>query len=411
MHYELVLKGEIGVTLTVEEARALDKAYYMQTFGERLDVMFARGQGCVLYDTADKPYWDFFAGIAVSALGHNHPQLTEAIASQAAKVLHVGNYFYNEPQARLSKRLVENSPFERVFFCNSGAEANEGAIKLARKVFYDKGESRDAFICAQNAFHGRTITTLAATGQEKYEKPYRPLTPGFTHVPYNDIGALRAAVTERTCAVMLEPIQGESGVIPAEEGYLKDVRTLCDENGILLILDEVQTGIGRTGTLFAFEQYGVTPDIVTLAKALGGGVPIGAVLARESVCAFNAGDHGTTFGGNPLACAAGLAVLDVLLDTPLLGSVQAMGGMLMAALKGVAAKHPDKVTDVRGRGLMLGMQLAESLPAKTLQQAMLERGFVIGTAGRNTLRFLPPLIIGADAISALAAALDEALKN
>jgi acetylornithine aminotransferase/acetylornithine/N-succinyldiaminopimelate aminotransferase len=301
----------------------------------------------------------------------------------------------------LAEILVHNSCADRAFFCNSGAEANEGAIKLARKFFYDKGEDRYEIIACDNSFHGRTIATVAATGQEKYKKAYTPLLPSsIKNVPYRDINALKSAITPKTAAVLVECIQGEGGVVDGGE-YLLQVRKLCDENGALMIVDEVQTGIGRTGTLFAYEQYGFEPDIFTLAKALGGGVPIGAVLAKEAFCAFAPGDHGTTFGGNPLACAAGLAVMREIAREPFLMSVREKGEYFKKALQKLQAEFPQKIADVRGRGLMLGIALAPETENSAVQRELLKQGFVIGVAGQNTLRFVPPLIIQKEQIDAL----------
>lgn len=392
--------------MTFSEAKALDQKHYMTTYGERLPILPVRGEGCTVYDDAGKAYLDCFAGIAVSALGYDHPALTKAIREQAG-FLHCCNYFYNEPQAKLAKMLTESTCADRVFFGNSGAEANEAAIKLARKHFYAKGEKRYKILSATNSFHGRTLATVTATAQEKYQAPFAPLPAGFEYIPFNDIDALDRALTDDVAAVLLEPIQGEGGVVPATVAYLQMARALCDERGALLIFDEVQTGVGRTGDLFAHQLYGVEPDIFTSAKALAGGVPIGAALAKEHVSAFVPGDHGTTFGGNPLACAAAIAVLETILAPGFLASVRNTGKAAKAALLKIAAGNP-LVVDVRGEGLMLGMQLIDEKPVKDIQLAMLERGFIIGTAGGNTLRFLPPLIITeaqflsmADALGAL----------
>lgn len=397
--------------MNLNEIRALDEQYYMNTFGKRLPVAFDHGQGVTLYDTEGRAYTDFFAGIAVNALGYNHPAVTKAIVEQAGKVCHTSNLYYIEPQAKLAKLLCENSFADKVFLGNSGAEANEGAMKLAVKYFYEKGEDRYEILTARNSFHGRTLATIAATGQEKYQKPYAKLLPACVrNVPFGDLAALRAAATPHTAAVMLEVIQAEGGVIVGEADYIQGVRALCDELGLLLIVDEVQTGMGRCGALFAHELYGIVPDIMTLAKALGGGVPIGAVLAKAEVAAaFHPGDHGSTFGGNPLACAAALAVVQALLSEDLPAKARKTGAYLKAQLQAVAEKHPAAITDVRGEGLLLGIALAQDVAAGDVVAKLLEKGFVTGTAAGNVLRLLPPLILEEADCGALCRALDEVL--
>lgn len=397
--------------MNLNEIRALDEQYYMNTFGKRLPVAFDHGQGVTLYDTEGRAYTDFFAGIAVNALGYNHPAVTKAIVEQAGKVCHTSNLYYIEPQAKLAKLLCENSFADKVFLGNSGAEANEGAMKLAVKYFYEKGEDRYEILTARNSFHGRTLATIAATGQEKYQKPYAKLLPACVrNVPFGDLAALRAAATPHTAAVMLEVIQAEGGVVVGEADYIQGVRALCDELGLLLIVDEVQTGMGRCGALFAHELYGIVPDIMTLAKALGGGVPIGAVLAKAEVAAaFHPGDHGSTFGGNPLACAAALAVVQTLLSEDLPAKAKKTGAHLKAQLQAVAKKHPAAVLDVRGEGLLLGIALAQDVAAGEVVAKLLEKGFVTGTAAGNVLRLLPPLILEEADCGALCRALDEAL--
>lgn len=397
--------------MNLNEIRALDEQYYMNTFGKRLPVAFDHGQGVTLYDTEGRAYTDFFAGIAVNALGYNHPAVTKAIVEQAGKVCHTSNLYYIEPQAKLAKLLCENSFADKVFLGNSGAEANEGAMKLAVKYFYEKGEDRYEILTARNSFHGRTLATIAATGQEKYQKPYAKLLPACVrNVPFGDLAALRAAATPHTAAVMLEVIQAEGGVVVGEADYIQGVRTLCDELGLLLIVDEVQTGMGRCGALFAHELYGIVPDIMTLAKALGGGVPIGAVLAKAEVAAaFHPGDHGSTFGGNPLACAAALAVVQTLLSEDLPAKARKTGAHLKAQLQAVAEKHPAAILDVRGEGLLLGIALAQDVAAGEVVAKLLEKGFVTGTAAGNVLRLLPPLILEEADCGALCRALDEVL--
>lgn len=397
--------------MNLNEIQALDEQYYMNTFGKRLPVAFDHGQGVTLYDTEGRAYTDFFAGIAVNALGYNHPAVTKAIVEQAGKVCHTSNLYYIEPQAKLAKLLCENSFADKVFLGNSGAEANEGAMKLAVKYFYEKGEDRYEILTARNSFHGRTLATIAATGQEKYQKPYAKLLPPCVrNVPFGDLAALRAAATPHTAAVMLEVIQAEGGVVVGEMDYIQGVRALCDELGLLLIVDEVQTGMGRCGALFAHELYGIVPDIMTLAKALGGGVPIGAVLAKAEVAAaFHPGDHGSTFGGNPLACAAALAVVQTLLSEDLPAKAKKTGAHLKAQLQAVAKKHPAAVLDVRGEGLLLGIALAQDVAAGEVVAKLLEKGFVTGTAAGNVLRLLPPLILEEADCGALCRALDEVL--
>ena len=397
--------------MILQEIVELDKKYYMNTFGQRLPVAFEYGKGATLYDTDGKAYIDFVAGIAVNVLGYSHPALVDALTSQIEKLLHCSNLFYIQSQAELAKMLVNNSFGDRVFICNTGAEANEGAIKLARKYFYTKGVNKYEIITALNSFHGRTLATLAATGQEKYQKPFKPLPPGFKHVPLNDIEALKNAITENTCAIMIETIQGEGGIIEATPDYIAQVYKLCRENHILLIVDEIQTGIGRTGKLFSYEHYDIEPDIITLAKGLGGGIPIGAIIAKEPIAsAFEPGDHGTTFGGNPLACTAGLTVLTTILNQNLIEQCRINGAYFKDRLKELASKFPFAV-DVRGQGLMLGLELSSQIPGRDVVKMMLDKGFIINCAGHNTLRFVPPLIITRKEIDQLIDALEETLNQ
>ena len=395
--------------MKLNEIMEMDSRYYMNTFGNRTPVCFEYGKGVKLFDVEGKQYTDFLGGIAVNVLGYGHPVLIEAIKSQAEKLIHCSNLYYIETQAKLARLLVENSCADRVFFANSGAEANEGAIKLARIYFKKKGSPQKyGIITLKKSFHGRTLATVAATGQEKYQKPFAPLMPGFKHVPLNDFEALQAAVDETTCAVMMEPVQGESGVNPADEAYVRAVRKLCDERGLLLVFDEIQTGIGRTGKLFGYQHYGVEPDIFTLAKALAGGVPIGAICAKEDVAAaFEPGDHGSTFGGNPLACAAGLAVLECVLKEDLAGNARDVGLYLMHRLENLAEKY-GKITEIRGLGLMIGIQLSEDI-ALQIKGKLLEKGFLVGSVGNDVIRLLPPLIIVRDDADAFITALEEIL--
>ena len=364
--------------------------YLMQT-GRRLPVTFVRGQGCLVYDDAGHEYLDLVAGIAVNLLGHSHPEVATAVAAQAKTLIHTSNLYYTEPQVELARRLVELSFPSRVFLCNSGAEANEAAIKIARKW---GGRHRDGafqIITTLGSFHGRTLATVTAGGQPKYSDPFKPLPGGFVHVPYNDLDAIHAATGAQTAAVMLEPVMGEIGIVPANRGYLEGVRRWCDEKGLLLILDEVQTGLGRTGRWFAHQHHGITPDVMTLAKGLGGGVPIGACLAAPKADVFEPGDHGSTFGGNPLACVAALAVLKVIERDGLVGHAAEMGEMLHAAIHSVGGK------EVRGLGLMQAVEFAEPR-AKAFQQACLDAKLVVNAVDDNTIRFVPPLIITPDQI-------------
>lgn len=385
--------------------KAIDDKCYLNTFGERTPVCFDRGEGIYLFDGEGKKYADFFSGIAVNALGYAHPRFLKALTAQAKKLIHVSNLYYNEPQALLAKRITSLSCADRVFFANSGAEANEGAVKLARMYFYKKGmPGKNIILTAANSFHGRTLAMVAATGQPKYQEPYKPLCPGFSHIPLNDIGALDKAVGEDTAALMLEPIQGESGIYPADIKYIKAAREICNERGALLIFDEIQTGMGRTGKLFAHEHFGVSPDIFTLAKALGGGVPIGAVCARERFSAFEPGDHGTTFGGGPLACAAAEAVFDILEGERLVQNAAETGEYFKLRLSGVRG-----VGEVRGLGLMLGISLpAGGAPA--VRGKLFERGYLVGAVGDKIIRLLPPLIITKNEIDMFIDTLGEVLS-
>src|SRR5437660_7892683 len=372
----------------------------MQT-GRRLPVTFVRGRGCLVYDDAGNEYLDLVAGIAVNLLGHAHPEVAAAVATQAKALIHTSNLYYTQPQVELARRLVELSFPSRVFFCNSGAEANEAAIKLARKWGTRNRDGAFQIISTQGSFHGRTLATITAGGQPKYSDPFKPLPDGFVHVPYNDLDAIKAATGAKAVAVMLEPVMGEIGVVPARDGYLAGVRRWCDEQGLLLILDEVQTGLGRTGRWFAHQHHGVTPGVMTLAKGLGGGVPIGACLASPKADVFEPGDHGSTFGGNPLACAAALAVLEVIERDGLIGHAAEMGEHLHDALKALRAR------ELRRIGLMRRGELAEA-KAKPFQNACLEAGLVVNAVDDHTVRFVPPLIISADEIDRAHAVLRSA---
>ena len=387
----------------------LDKMHYMNTFGERIPVSFTKGAGIHLYTEDGTEYTDFLAGIAVSAVGHSHPTLVDAVCKQAKSVLHVSNYYYIEQQALLAEKITSNSVADKVFFANSGAEANEGALKLAKIYHYKKGNGHKyQVITLENSFHGRTLATAAATGQEKFSAPYHPLTPGFVYVPANDIASLKQAMNENTCAVMLEMIQGESGVHPLDAAYVKEVASICKEKDIVLICDEVQTGMGRTGKLFAYEHYGIRPDIFTLAKALGGGVPIGAVCAKDAVAqGFAPGDHGSTFGGNPLACAAGLAVFEVFEKEQLVENSAQVGKYFKDELEKLAETTPC-IKEVRGEGLMLGVEFQEAI-AGEIKHKMFEKHYLTG-ATATTLRILPPLVVTKSDVDAFIKTLKEILK-
>ncbi len=379
----------------------LAEQYLMQT-GRRLPVTFVRGEGCLLYDEEGKEYLDFVAGIAVNVLGHSHPDIARALTGQARTLIHTSNLYFTRPQVELARRLVDLSFPSRVFVCNSGAEANEAAIKIARKWGTKNRDGAFEIITAEGSFHGRTLATVTAGGQHKYSDPFKPLPDGFVHVPYNDLDAIKAATTEKTVAVMLEPVMGEIGIIPAAKGYLEGVRKWCDEKGLLLILDEVQTGIGRTGKWFAYQHHGITPDVMTLAKGLGGGIPIGACLASPRADVFEPGDHGSTFGGNPLACTVALSVLAVIERDGLVGHAAEMGELLNGVLQGLGAK------EVRGLGLMQAAEFAEP-HAKAFQNSCLEAGLIINAVDENSIRFVPPLIITAEEIDRAQATMHKVL--
>jgi acetylornithine/N-succinyldiaminopimelate aminotransferase len=377
--------------MPTEELKDDANHYLMQTY-TRQPVSIVRGRGTKVYDLEGREYTDFVGGIAVNILGHGHPDLIHAIQRQATQLIHASNLYYTEPQVKLAQILVDHSFADKAFFCNSGAEANEAAIKLARRYSYDKyGEGRYEIITMKNSFHGRTMATLTASGQEKVQKGYDPLLPGFRYVSFNSLPELEQAISDKTAAIMLEPIQGEGGVHVADRTYLAGLRALCTQKDILFIFDEVQTGMGRTGTLFAYEQLGVQPDIMTLAKGLGGGVPIGACLAIDSVAkTFGPGSHASTFGGNPLACAAALTVFRVLLEGRVLDHARRMGDYLGKGLSECKDRHR-LVRDVRGLGLLQGMEL--DIDAKAVVSDCLTRGLLINNTGEHVLRFVPPLII------------------
>lgn len=373
----------------------------------RQPLVITRGEGCWVWDDAGNRYLDLVAGIAVNVLGHAHPAVADALAAQARTLLTTSNLYYTVPQLELADALLSRSPFDRAFFTNSGTEANEAAIKLARRRGHDRGAFE--ILSLEGSFHGRTFGSLAATGQPKYQAPFAPLPEGFVHVPLNDVGALRAAVTQTTAAILLEPIQGESGIHPLSDEFLVAAREAADAVDALLILDEIQTGIGRTGTFFAFETTPVVPDVVTIAKGLGGGVPIGAMLIREAASAFHAGDHGTTLGGNPLTAAAALATLRVLDEERLMDNARAKGDRMADALRGLVDEGI--VTEVRGRGLMIGVETAEPIARAAVARARDEHRLLVNATGDSTLRIVPPLTITADEVDEAVARLTAALRD
>ena len=372
--------------------------------------VFVRGEGSFLFDASGKRYLDLYAGIAVSTLGHAHPKLSSAIAAQAGKLLHVSNYFYNEPNVRLAQKLCRLTEMDRAFFCNSGTEAIEATLKLARRYFHVQGQpARQRIIAFRNSFHGRTLGALAATGQDKYKDGFGPL-PGVTHVAYGDLEAVRAAMGPDVAGILVEPVQGEGGVLPAPPGFLRELRALTSSAGSLLLADEVQTGIGRTGKFLAFEHDAVQADVVALAKALGGGVPIGAMVCKKFLEeALPPGSHGSTFGGNPLASAAALAVLDVLENDGLLAQVNQRGEELRQLLSKTASKFPKLVECTRGRGLLQALVLREGVDARKVMTSLQESGVLLTIAGGQALRFSPPLIITHAELSEGVALLERAL--
>jgi acetylornithine/N-succinyldiaminopimelate aminotransferase len=383
--------------------------YIFQTYG-RFPLTLVRGKGCRVWDENGKEYLDFVGGIAVCALGHSSPLITKTLKEQSKVLVHVSNLYYTVPQVKLARLLVENSFADRVFFCNSGAEANEAAIKLARRFSNEKfGNKRHVIISMEGSFHGRTMATLSATGQDKIKKGYNPLLEGFRFVPFNNLPALESAVDESVCAVILEPVQGEGGVVCPAEGYLQGVRKICDGKDILLIFDEVQVGMGRTGRLFAHEHFGVTPDIMTLAKALGNGLPIGAMLSKEYLSgAFSPGSHATTFGGTPLVTAAAEAVLRSLLYDGWIDNARNMGEYFKKRLLRLKDRHA-AIKDVRGIGLIIGMELDRE--GAEIVNACTEKGFLINCTHEKVLRFVPPLIVRKKEINLLVKALDDVLGN
>lgn len=370
---------------------------YLANTYNRFPIAITKGEGCWLWDLNGRRYLDFLSGIAVCGLGHAHANVVEGLTIQAKKLFHVSNLFYMEPQVKAAQMLVENSFGDKVFFCNSGAEANEAAIKLARRYSWKKfGEGRYEVIAMENSFHGRTMMTLSATGQKKFSEGFEPLVPGFQHVPFNDIAAVKRSITDKTCAVMLELIQAEGGVFVADRNYIRMLREITSDRDILLIIDEVQTGIGRTGAFFAYQHYGIEPDIMSLAKALGNGFPVGAMVAKDSVmAAFEPGTHATTFGGNPLASSAVIATLNTLIDDNVVKNCSDMGKYLQKGLLELQKKF-SFIVDVRGMGLIWGVELA--IDADEIAREFLQEGIILNCTKGRTLRLVPPLIVKKDAI-------------
>ena len=386
--------------MNTQELIKIEDDYFINTF-TRQPVVLDHGEGVKVTDIDGNEYLDMFAGIAVNALGHNHPKLVKAIQEQAEKLIHISSIYYNEPALIYAKKLIEMTSFDRIFYANSGAEANEGAIKLAVKY-----TGKSEVISTVESFHGRTVVTLAATGHEHYHEPFKAILPkGFINVPYNDIEAIKEAITENTAAIIVEPIQGEGGINIPDMEYLKEIEKICNEKDIVFIVDEVQTGFGRCGTLFAHELFDVKPDIMTMAKGIGGGVPMGGILATEKVAsAFVPGDHGTTFGGGPLVCAAANAVLDTIIDENILDNVNEVGEYFISELKKL---DKDVIADVRGKGLMVGVELTK--PGAEYVDKLREAGFLINCTADKVLRFVPPLIITKEEIDEFVKALDEIL--
>ena len=393
---------------TDEQIYEIDARDYLPVFA-RYKIVLDRGEGVYVYDTQGKKYIDFLGGIAVNVLGHGYPALVDAVAAQAKKMIHCSNLYYTETQADAAAKLAARFGGGKVFFGNSGAEANEGAIKLARKYAHTISPDKSEIICAWHSFHGRTLATLTATGQPKYQEGFGPLPGGFSYVDFGDYDALEKMVSEKTCAVMLETIQGEGGVHVPPQDYFQKVRALCDKYNAVLILDEIQSGMGRTGKFFAFEHFGIKPDIVTLAKGLAGGVPIGAFIAMDKVAeAFHAGDHGSTFGGNPLACAAANAVLDAM-TLEFLGNVGEMGEYFKGRLMALQTKLPWFIKEVRGMGLILGMEITKE--GRDIVNACLDEGAIINCTAGNVLRFVPPLIVTKSEIDEVVNVLERVLPR
>ena len=383
--------------------------YYLPVF-KRNKLVFDHGEGCYLYDVEGKKYLDFLAGIAVNAFGYNYKNLVDAISEQASKIIHCSNYFYTEVQADAVELIAEITKMDKVFLCNSGAEANEGAIKLARKYGYKKNANKYKIISAVHSFHGRTMATLTATGQPHYQEGFSPLPTGYEYVPYGDLKALKAKMDKTVCAVLLEPIQGEGGVNVAPDGYLKAVREICDENEALVMFDEIQCGMARSGKWFAWEHENVKPDVITLAKAIGGGFPMGAFCVSEKYAnVLSYGDHGSTFGGNPLSCAAVKATISEMKALDMPNKVTETGGYLKAGLVKLKEKYPEKIKEVRGRGLMLGMEVNK--PGASIVAEALDKGLIINCTAECVIRLVPPLIVSKEQIDSALSILDEVLET
>jgi acetylornithine aminotransferase len=394
--------------------------YVMNTYA-RFPLAIVKGEGCRLWDTEGREYLDFVAGIATCTLGHAHPALLKTVAEQMQKLHHVSNLYYIPEQGELAKWIVEHSCADKVFFCNSGAEANEAAIKLVRKYAHTVLDflEKPVILTAKDSFHGRTLATITATGQPKYQKHFDPLVPGFEYVPYNDIEAIENAITDldegnrRVAAIMLEPLQGEGGVRPGNLKYFAQLRKICDENQILLVFDEVQVGVGRTGKLWGYENLGVEPDIFTSAKGLAGGIPIGAMMCKKFCDVFDPGSHASTFGGNPFACAAALTVLQTIEKDNLLQSVREKGTHLRTKLQAIADNYPDLFTEVRGWGLINGLELNPEieLTSVDLVKGAMDEGLLLAPAGAKVLRFVPPLIVSEEEIEQAAIMLERAIRK
>ncbi len=388
--------------------------FIINTYNRRpgINPLLVKGEGALVWDEQGRRYLDLLGGLAVNAVGHCHPLVVKAIREQAAELIHTSNLYYTAPQAELARILVENSFDGRVFFANSGAEANEAAIKLTRKYAgLQHGPGRFHIVTAERSFHGRTLATVTATGQEKYHQGFEPLVEGFRYAVFDDLDSFVRLVDKQTAGIIIEPVQGEGGVYPAGERFIRGLRELCDREGLLLIFDEVQCGMGRTGRLWAYENYGVEPDIITAAKGLGGGLPIGAMLARKGVeSAFKPGDHASTFGGNPVVCRAAIEVLHILLEKPFLEQVREKGRLFKDGLLKLAEKYPLLIREVRGLGLMLAMELAAP-PAPSFQRRCQERGMLVNAIGENTIRFLPPLVITAEQLEHALRELEQILME
>ncbi|WPP52163.1 acetylornithine transaminase [Catalinimonas niigatensis] len=393
-------------THTSSQLKDLDEAFYLKVF-KRYPLILSHGKGARVWDTEGKEYIDALAGIAVNGVGHCHPKVVKAVQEQVAKLMHISNLFISEPQMQLAQKLVELSGLDRVFFTNSGAESNELAIKMARKYGHTHGRGGE-IITMDGCFHGRTLATIAA-GRPKYQKGFEPIPAGFKLIPFNDLEAVKAAVTDQTAAIMVEPIQGEGGIHPADLSFLKGLRQLCDEKNIVLIFDEIQCGMARTGDFFAFQGYGVTPDILSLAKSLGGGFPIGALLANEKTAsALDFGDHGTTFGGNPLGCAAALATIEAIEEENLLEAAHTHGSKIMERLR-AEAQQETAIKDVRGKGLMIGIEL--DIPSRPVVMKMMEKGVIANAIGDNIVRLVPPLTISMDELNTVVDVLLECIAE